>query len=74
MAKDSKDHSWRIAENSWVSGSESLKNIYVYIYQTAPTSPHVVQMGFKKNDPRSSKNNLQHIQLELQMALASIVR
>ncbi len=26
----------------------------------APSSPHVVQMGFKKNDPRSSKTNLQH--------------
>ncbi len=28
----SKDHSWRIAENSWVLGLESLKKI-----QTAPT-------------------------------------
>ncbi len=26
MAKDSKDHSWRIAENSCVSRSENLKN------------------------------------------------
>ncbi len=31
--------------------------------QTAPTSPHVVWEGFKKNYPRSSKNKLQHIQL-----------
>jgi len=31
--------------------------------QTAPTSPHVVWEGFKKNDPCSSKNKLQHIQL-----------
>ncbi len=31
--------------------------------QTAPTSPHVVREGFKKNSPQSSKNNLQHIQL-----------
>ncbi len=31
--------------------------------QTAPTSPHVVWEGFKKNSPHSSKNNLQHIQL-----------
>ncbi len=31
--------------------------------QTAPTSPHVVWEGFKKNSPSSSKNNLQHIQL-----------
>ncbi len=31
--------------------------------QTAPTSPHVVREGFKKNSPHSSKNNLQHIQL-----------
>ncbi len=31
--------------------------------QTAPTSPHVVWEGFKKNYTLSSKNNLQHIQL-----------
>ncbi len=32
--------------------------------QTFPhTSPHVIWEGFKKNDPLSSKNNLQHIQL-----------
>ncbi len=31
--------------------------------QTAPTSPHVVWEGFKKNYPHSSKNKLQHIQL-----------
>ncbi len=31
--------------------------------QTAPTSPHVVREGFKKNSPHSSKNHLQHIQL-----------
>ncbi len=30
------DHGWRIAENSWVSGSENLKKNC----QTAPTSPH----------------------------------
>ncbi len=48
-----------IAENSWVSGSENLK----INGQTALTSPHVVWEGFKKNDPSSSKNNLQHIQL-----------
>ncbi len=29
---------------------------------TAPTSPHVVWEGFKKNYPSSSKNKLQHIQ------------
>ncbi len=31
--------------------------------QTAPTSPHVVWEGFKKNSPSSSKNKLQHIHL-----------
>ncbi len=31
--------------------------------QTAPTSPHVVWKGFKKNYPSSSKNKLKHIQL-----------
>ncbi len=54
----SKHHSWRIAEISCVLGSESLK-----IYQTAPTSPHVVREGFRKNSPHSSKNKLQQIQL-----------
>ncbi len=54
-----KDHSWRISENSWVSGAENQKKNC----QTAPTSPHVVWEGFKKNSPHSSKNNLQHIQL-----------
>ncbi len=39
-----KNHSWRIAEIR-VLGSESLKK-----YQTTPTSPHVVQMGFKKKN------------------------
>ncbi len=52
------NHSWRIVENSWVSGSENLKK-----YQTAPTSPRVVREGFNKNDPSSPKNKLQHIQL-----------
>ncbi len=55
----SKDHSRRIAENSWVSGSENLKKYC----QTAPTSLHVVWEGFKKHYPSSSKNKLQHIQL-----------
>ncbi len=45
----SKDHSWRIAENSLISGSEQ------YL--------HVVWDAFKKNYPSSSKNKLQHIQL-----------
>ncbi len=31
--------------------------------QTAPTSPHVVREGVKKNSPHSSKNIFQHIQL-----------
>ncbi len=31
--------------------------------QTAPTSPHVVREGFRKNSPGSSKNKLQHIHL-----------
>ncbi len=44
----SKDHSWRTAENRWVSGSEKKKN-----GQTASTSPHVVWEDFKKNYPHS---------------------
>ncbi len=55
----SKDHSWRIVEISWVLGSETSKKIY----QTSPTSPHVVREGLKENSPSSSKNKLQHIQL-----------
>ncbi len=54
-----KDHSWRIAENSWVSESENLK----INCQTASTSPHVVWEGLKIIYPSSSKNKLQHIQL-----------
>ncbi len=42
-----------------MSGSENLKKNC----QTAPTSPHVVWEGFKKNSPSSSKKNLQHIPL-----------
>ncbi len=34
-----------------------------YYCQTAPTSPHVVREGFKKNSLSSSKNKLPHIQL-----------
>ncbi len=43
-------------------GSWGQKPKQIYIKQ-APTSPRVVWEGFKKNDPRSSKNNLQQIQL-----------
>ncbi len=39
-------------------GQKTLKNC-----QTAPTSPHVVWEGFKKNYPSSYKNKLQDIQL-----------
>ncbi len=46
--------------------------------KTSPKSPHVVSGGFKKNCPHSSKNNSSKFscqtRLELQMALASIVR
>ncbi len=54
-------------------GQKTLKKNF----QTAPTSPHVVREGFKKNSPSSSKNK--HIfsyqtWLKLQMALASMVR
>ncbi len=69
MGKD-----WRIAENSWVSGSEILK----INCQTALTSPNDVWEGFKKNDPSYSKNNSSifsyQTRLELQTGLASMVR
>jgi len=51
-----KDHRWRIAEISWVLGSES--NFFFFL-NYKPTSPHVVWEGFNKNPPRSSKNKLQ---------------
>ncbi len=54
-----KDHSWRIAYNCRVSGSENLKKNC----QTAHTSPHVVWVGLKKNNLSLSKNKLEHIQL-----------
>ncbi len=58
MAKDSSritaGELQRLVE-SWVR--KAKKN------QIAPTSPHVVREGFKKNYPHSSKNKLQHIQL-----------
>ncbi len=60
MAKDSPritaGELQRLVE-SW--GQKPKKNIY----QTSPISPHVVQEGFKKNSPHSSKNKLQQIQL-----------
>ncbi len=56
-----KDHSWRIAEKSWVSGSENLlKKIQFYITTSCLG-------GFQeKNQEKkmlSPKNKLQHIQL-----------
>ncbi len=53
----SNDHRWRTAEISLILGSESLRNVYF------KQPLHVVQMGFKKKTPGSSKNKLQHIQL-----------
>ncbi len=55
----SKDHSWRIAENSGVSRSENLKKNC----QTALTPPHDVWGGSRKMILAHPKNKLQHIQL-----------
>ncbi len=55
----SKDHSWRIAEYSWVSGSENIR-------KKLSNSPYITTCcsgGFQENSPSSSKNKLQHIQL-----------
>ncbi len=52
----SKDHSWRIAENSCVLWSENLKKM-------VKQHLHKFGTGFKKNSPSSPKNQLQHIQL-----------
>ncbi len=57
-----KDHSWRIAEKGWVSGSENLKTND----QTAPITTCCLGGLQEKNQEKkmlSPKNNLQHIQL-----------
>ncbi len=36
---------------------------FLFLNQTSPSSPHVFCEGFNKKTPRSSKTNLQHIQL-----------
>ncbi len=68
----SKDHSWRIVENSWVSGSETLK----IKCQTASTSPHIVWEGFKKTILAYPKTNSTifsyQTRLGLQLGLTSI--
>ncbi len=59
MAKDSsRTTAGKLQKIVESRGQKTLKNC-----QTAPTSPHVVREGFKKNSPHSSKNKLQHIQL-----------
>ncbi len=60
MAKDSP----RTTAGEYQKTVESRgQKIFKQNCQTAPTSPHVVWEGFKKNSPHSSKNKLQHIQL-----------
>ncbi len=55
----SKDHSWRIAENSWVSGSENLKIVKQHLHHLM-----LFWEGFKKNDPSSSKNKWSQMKLK----------
>ncbi len=59
MAKDSRTTAGELQKIVGSRGQKILKTNC----QTAPTSPHVVWEGFKKNNPSSSKNKLQHIQL-----------
>ncbi len=59
MAKDSP----RTTAGEFLKIIESLGQKTLKNSQTAPTSPHVLWEGFKKNYTFSSKNNLQHIQL-----------
>ncbi len=50
----------------WRGEFEWLMTLHDHSWRIAEhskKSAHVVREGFKKNDPRSSKNNLQHIQL-----------
>ncbi len=60
MAKDSSRITAVELQNIVESLGQKTKKT---ICQTAPTSPHVVWEGFKKDLPSSYKNNLQHIQL-----------
>jgi len=69
-----KDHRWRIAEISWVMGSEKLKTKL-----SDKLHPHMLfGRVSRKNPPRSSKNKLQHIQwsdtTDLQKGLDPMVR
>ncbi len=68
LMQSEEDLFW-VAKDSTITAEELQKNVEFWGQktfkknQTAPTSPHVVREGFKKNSPHSSKNNLQHIQL-----------
>ncbi len=53
-----KDHSWRIVEKGWVSGSENLKKIV-----KQPLHHHMLFGRVSRKILLSSNDNLQHIQL-----------
>ncbi len=68
----SKDHSWRIAENSWVSGSENLKKMVL-------KKMHMlfgrVSRKILLTHPKTISSIFSYqTRLELQMGLASMVR
>ncbi len=83
MAKDSSKIT--AGELQKIVESRGQKNFKKNYYQTAPTSPHVVWEGFKKERKKIKKRKCFHqktissifscqTRLELQMGLASMVR
>ncbi len=69
-----KDHSWRIAENSWVSGSENLKKNV-----KQPLHHHMLFERVSRKILLTHPKTISSIfscqtRLELQMGLASMVR
>ncbi len=60
-----KDHSWRIVEKGWVSGSENLKKFVSNNTYITTCCLGWLQEQNKNQEKKmlSPKNNLQHIQL-----------
>ncbi len=70
----SKDHSWRIAENSWVSGSENLKKMVKRHLHQHMLFGRVSRKILLTHPKTISSIFSYQTRLELQMGLASMVR
>ncbi len=74
VAKDSKDHSWRIAENSRVSGSENRKKMakqHLHHHMLFGRVSRNILLAHPKTNSRIFRYQTRQ---ELQMGLASMVR